>query len=224
MPSQTASNPPPGKLVAMKRRSFLAMAGAVAATACSSGTDLATSVATTEPEPGLVVAPVDDGVAVTDPATAVEPAAAEPTAAVSETGLGTDGARVLDMPITYVDGTTGTLTDLHGTPTVINFFASWCPPCREELPDFQESFAGHNGEVAFYGVLTNDEIEPGMELIAETGVTFPILVDQDQELFFSSGGIAMPTTIFMNSDGTLANTWFGPLRKQDLDAMIEELT
>jgi len=122
----------------------------------------------------------------------------------------------------YLEGNPGTLTDFAGTPLVINFFASWCPPCRKELPDFEEISQKYSGQVEFLGFSVSDDAETTRELLAETGVTFPVGMDPDQSIHFDLGGIAMPTTLFVDRFGNLATGRFGAISKDNLEQLILE--
>jgi len=122
----------------------------------------------------------------------------------------------------YLEGNPGTLEDFAGAPLVINFFASWCPPCRKELPDFEEISQKYAGQVEFLGFSVTDDAETTRELLAETGVTFPVGMDPDQSIHFDLGGIAMPTTLFVDRFGNLATGRFGAISKDDLEQLILE--
>jgi len=127
------------------------------------------------------------------------------------------------LVLNYFDGTSGTLDDLRGKPTVVNFFASWCAPCRAELPHFETTFQEFGTEVNFLGVATNDDRANANELIDDTGISFPVADDPNQELFFALDGFSMPTTVFINADGTVASTRVGVILAGELDTTVTEL-
>ncbi len=127
----------------------------------------------------------------------------------------------LDVPIELPDGDTTTLAELEGTPVVVNFFASWCAPCRAELPDFQQVSEELDGEVAFISVAELDRPEEAGQLIAETGVTYPWGLDDDSTLFEELGGDVMPTTVLLRADGSVAEVHGGVLTADSLTALID---
>jgi len=109
-------------------------------------------------------------------------------------------------------------------PVVLNFFASWCPTCIAELPDFEAVSQQLDGDVTFLGLATQDRAEASDELIENTGVTFDVGRDPDGAIFSIFQGLGMPTTVFINADGTVADVHTGVLNFESLtDAINEEL-
>lgn len=119
------------------------------------------------------------------------------------------------------DGSSATLAEYTGTPLVLNFFASWCGPCRAELPDFEEVSREVTGEVQFLGVNTDFEEDAWLRLVADTGVTYPTVFQPSNELFQASEALGMPTTVFVAADGTVEHTFSGALNKATLRQLIQ---
>lgn len=117
------------------------------------------------------------------------------------------------------------LADYRGQPLVVNFFASWCAPCRAELPDFARAHAEYGDRVAFVGVDYQDpDRQAAIELLSQTGVTYPIAEDATGALLEELSGLpAMPTTIFIDSDGTIADRHRGIILADELRTKIEQL-
>lgn len=129
----------------------------------------------------------------------------------------------LDVPFEYFDGRQGNLADFAGTPLVINFWASWCPACVAEMPDFERVHARLGQDVAFLGLAMQETNRAAAEdLIEETGVTYTLGVDPDGSIFSRFGGIAMPTTVFVDSEGTVVTTHAGALFAEDLEEIIHD--
>ena len=133
---------------------------------------------------------------------------------------------VLSLPpvtLTTLDGEEFQLTAIVGQPTVVNFFASWCSPCRAELPEFQEVSVEVAGSVDFIGINTREtDVDGAATLIAEAGVTYTVLVGDEGEVFEAIGGLGMPTTAFVNAAGEVVEVHSGILTAGDLRAKISE--
>ncbi len=92
------------------------------------------------------------------------------------------------------------LRELHG-PAVINLWASWCGPCRAELPVMQRLAERAEGRLAVLGVDTGDSRENGAAFASAAGVTMPTLFDTDRKLLNALGRITLPVTVFVDSAG-----------------------
>jgi len=115
------------------------------------------------------------------------------------------------------------LGNLRGRPVVLNFFASWCVPCRKEMPAFQAVSARLGDRVAFVGVDHKDNREAGRQLLAETGVRYPTGYDPDGEVATRFALFGMPTTVFIGPDGRILDKHTGELTEDDLEASITRL-
>lgn len=120
-----------------------------------------------------------------------------------------------------LDGEPATLTRYAGRPLVINFFASWCAPCVEEMPDF-ERFHQEQGDRYVVLGLAVEGARPARDLVAEVGVTYAIGLDQ-RDILVELGGVAMPTTVFVSANGDLLDSHSGILQYDDIVSRAEEL-
>lgn len=127
----------------------------------------------------------------------------------------------IDVAFQYVDGTEANLSDFAGTPVVVNFWASWCPACVAEMPDFEQVHTALGDEVVFLG-LNMQESDPAAaaSLVASTGVTYQLGLDPDGSIFNRFGGIAMPTTVFIDEGGQVVTTHAGVIFADDLEDLI----
>ena len=111
-----------------------------------------------------------------------------------------------------------------GRPLVLNFFASWCAPCRAELPDFAAAHAAYQDRVDFVGINYQEVSErEAAKLLFETGITYPIMEDENGDLLQELGTLpTMPTTIFVTADGTIVERHHGLILFDQLAERIEE--
>ncbi len=139
-----------------------------------------------------------------------------------------DGEPLPELSFTTLDGEPFALGDLVGQPTVINFFASWCAPCRAEMPEFEEVHQRVRDSVRFVGVNTREtDVDLAREVVDLTGVTYAILLGDDGgegSLYRHVTDLGvMPTTAFVGADGTIVDVHAGVLTAPDLEARIGEL-
>lgn len=132
------------------------------------------------------------------------------------------GAEGVDFSYVTFDGEPVVFSDFSDGPVVLNFFASWCPTCIAELPDFQTVSENLEGEVTFLGLATQDRAEASDELVENTGVQFDVGRDPDGAIFNIFQGLGMPTTVFINADGTVADVHTGVLNVESLTQAINE--
>ena len=157
------------------------------------------------------------------PASSTTTPASSTTTTGPDTAAGDgDGREVPDVRFRYFDGSEGSLADFAGTPTVINFWASWCAPCVVELPAFEAVHRELQPQVAFLGLNVGDEPAAARALVERTGVTYPLATDPDSGIFQAFGGIGMPTTVLVDADGIIVTMIGSRLRAQDLRSLIAE--
>ena len=113
-------------------------------------------------------------------------------------------------------------------PVVMNFWAAECPPCRAELPEFQKFYGEYRDEVLVLGIdlgrFTNlGSPEQGRELLAELGVSFPAGHTEDSEILPKYSVLSLPTTVFINADGSIHDKWTGALNEETLIEKAEEM-
>jgi thiol-disulfide isomerase/thioredoxin len=103
----------------------------------------------------------------------------------------------------------------QGVPAVVNLWGSWCPPCREELPLFQEFAESAGDRVRVLGVISRDGEPQAASFASDAGVGFPSAFDGEGELMAQLGLNALPYTAFVAADGTLAHAELGPVESVD---------
>jgi len=133
-----------------------------------------------------------------------------------------DATDLSELTFDRFDGGAGALADYEGTPLVVNFFASWCPPCVREMPEFQDVFEELEPQVAFLGLSQDSSTQAALDLVERTGVTYDVGWDPDLEVYGATGSIAMPTTALVSPSGELVDTFAGVLDAESLAGFIED--
>lgn len=132
-----------------------------------------------------------------------------------------------DFTVYNVDGTQVHLSDYHGKPVVLNFWASWCGPCKSELPDFEAAFKEYGDQIQFMMINLTDGTKETMEsassLIEEQGYTFPVFYDTTYNAAgqYVNGGI--PITYFIDAEGNFVAYGQGALDAETLQSGIDML-
>jgi len=131
-----------------------------------------------------------------------------------------------DFELKQTDGTTVRLSDLKGQPVWINFWASWCPPCRAENPDIQDVYdANHdsNGLVLLAPALgeATDSVTSYMD---RADLHYPVGVDGDTQIAANYRVLGIPTHIFVDRDGIIRDMRIGAMSKKTMERMIAEIT
>lgn len=119
-------------------------------------------------------------------------------------------------------GETMTLADFDGTPLVVNLWASTCPSCIHEMPDFEAVSQELGEQVTFIGLSVDDDREAAAELVEKTGVTYQLGVDDDNLFNVLFEVVAMPTTAFISADGEVIHVRGGQLSAEALREQIDE--
>lgn len=104
----------------------------------------------------------------------------------------------------------------EGRPLVINFWASWCTPCLAELPRFEQTYQAHKGQVTFLGLNLQDSPTSAAQVVADTGLSYPLGIDPDGRVFQALGGFGMPTTLFVAADGNVLERHTGEISAEQL--------
>ena len=120
--------------------------------------------------------------------------------------------------------------DLQDRPVVINFWASWCGPCLEEMPLFEATWQRYKDRgVIFLGVDVQDSPQKARGFVERLGITYPIVTDYEGQLYEELGaGLGLPRTVFVRSDGTIldgpSGGAIGTVEEAELEAALREIT
>jgi len=122
-----------------------------------------------------------------------------------------------------VKGFQGRIRSLYGYPIVVNVWASWCGPCREEFPIFQQVSADQGREVAFLGVDFDDDRKAAATFLESYPIPYPSYLDQDKSITnWLRANRGIPATAFFDDRGEQTHVKYGPYRdRAELEADIE---
>ena len=112
------------------------------------------------------------------------------------------------------------LSDFRGTPVVLNWYASWCGPCKREIPDFQKAYDALDGEVVFLGVNLQEDADQAAGLLDVFVAKYPALLDTEGEVAFHYRIPGMPTTFFIDAEGIVRSMGAGLIVEE---VLVEEL-
>lgn len=193
-----------------------ALGSALLLAACGSATGAGTLVPST-----ASATAVDPAVSATAPADLVAQAALAPCPASDPSVPAvTDGLPDLTLPC-LGEGPAVRLAGLRGTPMVVNLWASWCAPCRTELPFFAALDAGST-PVEVLGVDVEDPPDKALSLLIDTGVHYPSVRDTGRDTQAPLRWVGLPMTVLVGADGVVRHVERAPITsQQQLDDLVE---
>ena len=131
--------------------------------------------------------------------------------------------RAADFELDSLGGGTVRLAELRGRPVIINFWATWCGPCRLEMPVFQNYSKRHAEDLVVLGVNFDEPETEVQAFVEELGLTFPILLDPGGKVVELYQVRGFPTTLFVDADGHVRFQHIGPLDEGQLAGYLEKV-
>ncbi len=129
-----------------------------------------------------------------------------------------------DFTMTDAEGKTVKLSDFFGKPIVVNFWASWCGPCRQEMPEFDKAYLEQGDEVTFLIINMTDgyqeTLDNAKDFIRKQGYHFPVYYDTAQDAARVYGVTRLPATYFINEEGKLVAKAMGAISRATLQQGI----
>jgi peroxiredoxin len=137
--------------------------------------------------------------------------------------VGTEAGQIApDFELERVDGGEAWLTDFRGHPVVLNFWATWCQPCRQEMPQLVNAYDKNKDEGL---VIIGLNLQEGRDLIRpfaeDFGIDFPILIDRDGDVGDQYRLLGLPTTYFIDANGVIVSIFRGPLEDKVKDTNVQ---
>jgi thiol-disulfide isomerase/thioredoxin len=124
-----------------------------------------------------------------------------------------------DFTLTALDGTSYTLSELRGQWVLVSFWATWCEPCKDELPMFQQLTESHPDNVTVLAINLREETSLITAFVEDYGLTFPILMNPDDATVLAYQVLGLPQTLIVNPDGEVVFRRFGPITEEDLEIL-----
>ena len=131
-----------------------------------------------------------------------------------------------DFTVTTADGQNVKLSDFTGQPVVLNFWASWCGPCRSEMPAFQEAYLAYGDQIQFLMVNctgSNETVQMAAAFIEEAGYTFPVFYDTLGQGSAAYRVSSIPATYFIDKDGNIVARQVGAMSSEKLESYLTKI-
>lgn len=138
----------------------------------------------------------------------------------------TEGNAAPDFELTTLDGEKMSLSDLKGKKVLVNFWATWCPPCRSEMPDMQQIYDEYDDDVVIAAVnLTSSEssVDTVESFVNELSLTFPILLDEKGKVNNEYEVLSYPTSYFIDEEGIIKTKFVGALSYDQMKKLIDDM-
>lgn len=152
--------------------------------------------------------------------------AAEVTEAVTEAEETPERPPAIDFTMTGWQGDEITLSDYQGKIVFLNFFATWCPPCQEEMPLFQQAYEDYEGDVVFQIIDVYSSERDGYQNVVDWytdgGYTMPMIIDEEGQLEKDYPIRAFPTTFVIDREGNVLGYLEGGMTRDMVDSIVQQ--
>jgi peroxiredoxin len=141
-----------------------------------------------------------------------------------QSGMPKEGEPIPDFDLPTLDGRRVRLSDLRGSPVLINFWATWCAPCKQEMPLIVEQYNWNKGKglrVLAIDTLLNDNLDDMRAFVKQFNMNFDVLVDETDAIAGGWEVLGLPTTFFVKPDGTVAKVHVGQLTADQLKEYLK---
>ena len=126
------------------------------------------------------------------------------------------GYRAPDFTLSDFEGHDVSLRSFRGTPVLLNFWGTWCAPCRAEMPALQSFHERYGDRVAIVGINWDHEISEARDFLDRLGITYTNLIDRQGKLFVQYGLTALPTSFWIDERGVIMGYWNGAMDEEDM--------
>ncbi|QDX93731.1 thiol-disulfide oxidoreductase ResA [Brevibacillus laterosporus] len=134
------------------------------------------------------------------------------------------GDKAPNFSLQSLEGQPMTLADLKGKGVILNFWGSWCEPCRNEMPDLEKVWlANKDQNIVIVGVNVGESEVSAEQFVRQVKTTFPILMDKQKEVTKVYNIGKMPTTFYIDQDGIVRDIMFGQMNEKSINSMLEKI-
>jgi len=162
------------------------------------------------------------GLATTPPET-TQPSQPSESAETSPTDATEPDYSAPDFAMQDWEGNEVRLTDFIGKPIILNFWASWCGPCKIEMPDIQKYYEKYGAEIHFLLVSVDDSVDTAKAFLEKEGYTFPVYFDTTSMGAYTYGASSIPLTYFIDAEGNMQAYYMGAMSEDILQQGIDRI-
>lgn len=127
-----------------------------------------------------------------------------------------------DFSLPDLAGRPTKLSDFRGQVVLINMWATWCPPCRDEMPALQRLHEESGGRVKILAVNRAEPVEPVKKFVEKYGITFTVLMDKEDRLIRTYTVTGIPESFFVDAKGVLRAKWVGPMTLEQMRRLVRQ--
>lgn len=136
-------------------------------------------------------------------------------------GIGV-GETAPDFELSNLYGEKVKLSDFRGKKIVLNFWATWCPPCKEEMPEMEKFYQKTNGDVVILAVNIDPQYDV-KKFVTEMGSTFPVLLDEKDKVNSLYRVLTIPTTFFIDEQGIIRHKFLSAMKLEVMEQYTDEM-
>ncbi|MBR5869469.1 MAG: TlpA family protein disulfide reductase [Clostridia bacterium] len=133
----------------------------------------------------------------------------------------------IDFTVYDIDGNPVSPSSFIGRPVLVNFWATWCPPCKSEMPDFDRVYADYGDDVVFMMINmtdgSRDTVKSASAFVEDKGYSFPVYYDSDLDAAYTWGVSSIPMTVLIGADGNIIGAQVGALNESQLRMILDSV-
>jgi len=126
------------------------------------------------------------------------------------------GYRAPEFTLEDLEGNWVRLSDFRGKPVLLNFWATWCPPCRKEVPDLQKFHEEFGDKIVLLGINWGEALEEVKDFVNRYGVSYTNVMDKDGKFFVLYALTGLPTSYWIDEQGIIRGMWLGAMSVEDM--------